>query len=101
MYQQKDNKTQQIIKNVSLNTKTEVLFEGFDENVYKKTNEYLDLPEIKESFCFLFVGHWMKGAFGHDRKNVGLLVKSFLETFKNKQNQPALIMKTSGGLFLM
>ena len=39
----------------------------------------------------------MQGAFGHDRKNVGLLVKSFLETFKNKQQQPALILKTSQG----
>ena len=97
-FQQKDNKTQQVVKNIELSTKTEVLFEGFDENVYKKTNEILDLPEIKESFCFLFVGHWMQGAFGHDRKNVGLLVKSFLETFKNKKNQPALIMKTSGGV---
>ena len=97
-FEQKDKKTQQVIKNVELTAKTEVLFEGFDENVYKKTNEVLDLPEIKESFCFLFVGHWMQGAFGHDRKNVGLLVKSFLETFKNKQNQPALIMKTSGGV---
>ena len=58
-FQQKDNKTQQVIKNVELTAKTEVLFEGFDENVYKKTNEVLDLPEIKESFCFLFVGHWM------------------------------------------
>jgi len=97
-FQQKDNQTQQVIQNVELSTKTEVLFEGFDENVYKKTNEILDLPEIKESFCFLFVGHWMEGAFGHDRKNVSLLVKSFLETFKNKQHQPALIMKTSGGV---
>jgi len=97
-FQQKDTRTQQIIKDITLNVKTEVLFEGFDEDVYKKTNEFLDLPEIKESFCFLFVGHWMQGAFGHDRKNVGLLVKSFLETFKNKQNQPALIMKTSGGV---
>ena len=97
-FQQKDNQTQQVIKNIELNTKTEVLFEGYDENVYKKTNEILDLPEIKESFGFLFVGHWIQGEFGHDRKNVGLLVKSFLETFKNKQNQPALIMKTSGGV---
>ena len=97
-FQQKDNNTQQVIKNIELNTKTEVLFEGFNEKIYKKTNEILDLPEIKESFCFLFVGHWMQGDFGHDRKNVGLLVKSFLETFKNKQNQPALIMKTSGGV---
>jgi len=97
-FQQTDQRTQQVIKNIGLNTKTEVLFEGFNEKVYKKTNEILDLPEIKESFCFLFVGHWMQGEFGHDRKNVGLLVKSFLETFKNKQNQPALIMKTSGGV---
>jgi len=95
-FQQK-NEQQQVIKNIELSTKTEVLFEGFDENTYKKTNEVLDLPEIKESFCFLFVGHWMQGAFGHDRKNVGLLVKSFLETFKNKQKQPALILKTSQG----
>ena len=97
-FQKKDNNTQQILENIELTTNTEVLFEGFDENVYKKTTEILDLPEIKESFCFLFVGHWMQGDLGHDRKNVGLLVKSFLETFKNKQNQPALIMKTSGGV---
>ena len=97
-FHQTDQKTQQVIKNIELSAKTEVLFEGFDENVYKKTNEILDLPEIKQSFCFLFVGHWMQGDIGHDRKNVGLLVKAFLETFKNKQNQPALIMKTSGGV---
>ena len=77
-FQQKDQKTQQVLKNIELNTKTEILFEGFNENTYKKTNEVLDLPEIKESFCFLFVGHWTQGAFGHDRKNVGLLVKSCL-----------------------
>ena len=97
-FQKKDQKTQQVITNIELTGKTEVLFEGFNEQIWKKTNEYLDLPEIKESFCFLFVGHWMQGAFGHDRKNVGLLVKSFLETFKNKPKQPALIMKTSGGM---
>jgi len=92
------NQQQQVLKKINLSTKTEVLFEGFDENVYKKTNEILDLPEIKESFCYLFVGHWMHGDLGHDRKNVGLLVKSFLETFKNKQKQPALILKTTSGV---
>lgn len=96
-FQQK-NEQQQVVRNIELTSKTEVLFEGYDENVYKKTDEILDLPEIKESFCFLFVGHWMQGDFGHDRKNVGLLVKAFLETFKNKQKQPALILKTSGGV---
>jgi len=37
----------------------------------------------------------MAGDMGEDRKNVGLLVKAFLETFKNKMNKPALILKTS------
>ena len=94
---EKRNQQNQIIGKVQLETPTEVLFEGFNENIWKKTNECLNLPEIKEQFCFLFVGHWMQGDFGHDRKNVGLLVKSFLETFKNKAKQPALILKTSQG----
>ena len=36
----------------------------------------------------------MQGQIGEDRKNVGLLIKSFFETFKNKNKQPALILKT-------
>jgi glycosyltransferase involved in cell wall biosynthesis len=37
----------------------------------------------------------MQGELGEDRKNVGLLVKAFYETFKNKTKKPALILKTS------
>jgi hypothetical protein len=40
----------------------------------------------------------MQGEFGEDRKNVGLLIKAFYETFKNKSKKPALILKTSGGV---
>jgi glycosyltransferase involved in cell wall biosynthesis len=43
------------------------------------------------------VGHWLQGDLGHDRKNVGLLIKLFCETFKNKPSQPALILKSSHG----
>jgi len=78
-----------------------VLFEGANLDVYKpiKQSEIstIDLTSIKESFCYLFVGHWMQGNYGHDRKNVGVLVKSFLETFKNKKKRPALILKASKG----
>ena len=73
----------------------EVLFEGIDLDVYKPTNEIFDLSEVKEQFAYLFVGHWMQGDMGEDRKNVGLLVKAFYETFKNKSNKPALILKSS------
>jgi glycosyltransferase involved in cell wall biosynthesis len=43
----------------------------------------------------------MRGDFGEDRKNVGMLVRVFLETFKQAQTTtpPALILKTSGGVF--
>jgi len=51
--------------------------------------------DIPESFAYLFVGHWINGDLGEDRKNVGLLVKAFYETFKNKPKKPALILKTS------
>ena len=46
---------------------------------------------------FLFVGHWLQGNTNSDRKDVGNLVKTFLQTFRNTKNPPPLILKTSGG----
>ena len=81
-----------------------VLIEGANLDVYKplkKSSEfdnrdlYNDIKEIKEDFAYLFVGHWMQGELGEDRKNVGLLIKAFYEVFKNRNKVPALILKTS------
>jgi len=97
-YEMLDNTTKQSKGYLKLETPMEVLFEGINTQVYKKISDEentLDLSEIKEDFCFLTVGHWIQGSFGHDRKNLGYTVKSFLETFKNKERQPALIMKVS------
>ena len=87
---------------VSLQKPVEVLFEGVNLDVYFKSNKIsndlgfnIDINSIKESFAYLFVGHWLPGALGEDRKNVGLLIKAFFETFKNKKKKPALILKTS------
>ena len=96
-----DEKTKKKIGRVVSEKPVEVLFEGFDSNIYKTTKEFsLDLvnemKEVKEDFCFLHVGHWLQGNLGEDRKDLGMLVKVFLETFKNQKNQPALILKTSG-----
>lgn len=94
------------VGNISFNKAIEVLFEGIDINVFKKLNSPSEFTseivkesfdQIKEDFCFLFVGHWLNGDFGQDRKNVGGLVKSFLEAFKNKKTAPALVLKTSAG----
>ncbi|MEI6297056.1 MAG: glycosyltransferase [bacterium] len=106
---QEQNQQGQTVKEIKLQKPVEVLFEGADLNTYffiddekdpsdmEQTDLVESLDSIKEDFCFLFVGHWIQGDLGQDRKNVGLTIKTFLETFKNKKNKPALILKTSGG----
>ena len=93
----------QIVRKIQIQKPVEVLFEGVDLNTYFEINND-DLPEtdlitsldnIDENFAFLFVGHWLQGEFGQDRKNVGQTIKIFLETFKNKHNAPALVLKTA------
>lgn len=92
------------VEKISLNKPIEVVFEGVDTGTYKKTNQpypAMDsaMEAIPESFCYLFVGHWIQGDLGADRKDVGMLVKVFSEVFKNSKNTPALILKTSGATF--
>lgn len=96
-FSQTDKNTKQVVKEIKLSTPVEVLFEGADTSKYFPTKSSIDLSSIKESFCFLFVGHWLPGTLGQDRKNVGYMIKSFLETFKNKKDAPALVLKVSYG----
>ena len=84
-----------------------VLFEGVDTDVYcpKQKHElekglYNDLDKlIKEDFAYLHVGQWGQQGFGEDRKNIGVLIKSFLKAFSNIPNPPALVLKTNGANF--
>jgi len=99
-----DEQSKEKIGELKVNKPIEVLFEGTDTNIFKKTKvfskELTDkFSKIKEDFCFLFVGHWLQGDLGNDRKDAGMLVKTFLETFKNIKNSPALLMKSSGATF--
>ena len=98
-FERRNQQTQQLEGTVELQKPIEVLFEGVNLDIYKpiesKEITNINLDTVKESFAYLFVGHWMQGDLGEDRKNVGLLVKAFYETFKNKANKPALILKTS------
>jgi len=85
----------------------EVLFEGEDISVWKPlSKEELDTDfvkdisnTIKEKFAFLFVGQWVKGEYGEDRKDIGRTIKIFCETFANKKDAPALFLKTSGATY--
>lgn len=91
---------------MELKKPVEVLHNCIDTSIFGK-NSPTDkdftkvLDDLQESFCYLFVGHWLRGDFGEDRKNVSFLIKIFLETFKqvNDRKKPALILKTSSAGF--
>jgi len=98
------NDQQQKIGELRLVKPMEVLFEGVDLDIYKKTKDFSkelvdEMDKIEEKFLFLYTGHWLQGDLGEDRKDTGMLVKTFLETFKNKKRPPALLLKTSGATF--
>jgi hypothetical protein len=99
-YEQRNQQTNQVIGVIQVQKPIEVLFEGADLQMYKQLEnvqaDAFDLNKIPEDFCYLSVGHWMQGDVGEDRKNVGLTVKAFYETFKNRKNKPALVLKTAG-----
>jgi hypothetical protein len=102
-FEKRDQNKQQILGVVELNTPVEILFEGLDLNKYfyidqseyPKTDFTEELDLISEKFNFLFIGHWLQGDMGEDRKNVPYLIKTFLLAFKNKHLKPGLILKTS------
>ena len=97
-FEQRDQQGRTTGHVLKLTKPIEVVFEGYNEDVYKYLPKVdFDLSAIKESFCYLFVGHWMQGDMGHDRKNVGLMIDYFFQTFKNKKSRPGLILKASTG----
>jgi glycosyltransferase involved in cell wall biosynthesis len=99
--QQLPNGQQQKVGELKIEKPMEVLFEGVDESIYKPIDDSsLDLiDDIKEDFAFLHVGLWGKGGYGEDRKDISKLVKLFYESFANKKEQPALILKTNSATF--
>jgi len=97
----------QKVGELKLEKPIEVLFEGIDVNNYKPLSvdeipsDFFDMlnDKIPEKQAFLFVGQWVKGGYGEDRKDIGRLIKLFYETFANERKKPALILKTSGANF--
>ena len=101
VYNEADNNTKQLIAQHRIQKPVEILFEGFDETDFGTDDfQYItELDAIKEDFAFLFVGHWLRGDLGEDRKNVGMMIKTFAMAFKNEKVKPALVLKTSSAGF--
>ena len=101
VYNEQDKRTGQLIAQHKITKPVEILFEGFDENDFGTDviANVSELDAIKEDFAFLFVGHWLRGDLGEDRKNVGMMIKTFATAFKKEKVKPALILKTSSAGF--
>jgi glycosyltransferase involved in cell wall biosynthesis len=98
VYNENENNTGKLIKQHKIQKPIEVLFEGVDVSTFNNEYKGIDL-DIKEDFAYLFVGHWLKGSLGQDRKDVGMMIKCFMESFKDIEDKPALILKTSSATF--
>ena len=101
IYNEADKNSGQLIAQHKIQKPVEIIFEGFDEMDFgTDTIEHItELDSIKEDFAFLFVGHWLRGDLGEDRKNVGMMIKTFAMAFKNEKVKPALVLKTSSAGF--
>jgi glycosyltransferase involved in cell wall biosynthesis len=98
VYNETENNTGKLIKQHKIEKPIKVLFEGVDLSIYNNKYKGLDI-DIKEEFAFLFVGHWLKGNLGQDRKDIGMLIKCFSKSFEDVENPPALVLKTSSATF--
>jgi glycosyltransferase involved in cell wall biosynthesis len=98
VYNETENTTGKLVKQYRIDKPISVLFEGIDTSIYNNEYKGIDV-DITEDFAYLFVGHWLKGDLGQDRKDVGMLIKCFVESFKDEEVKPALILKTSSASF--
>ena len=75
VYNENDKVTGKLIKQHKIVKPIRVLFEGVDTEVYNNKYSGIDI-DIKEDFAYLFVGHWLRGDLGQDRKDVGYVNKN-------------------------
>jgi hypothetical protein len=96
-YDQVNKQTKQKVGQLKLEKPVEVLFEGVNTEVFNGKSSKSILDSVDTDFNFLFVGHWLSGDLGQDRKDVGMMIKTFCTVFKDlpKKQQPGLILKTS------
>ena len=97
IYTKMDKNTNKKVGEMKLQKPVEVLFEGVNTETFNGKLSKSILDNVDTDFNFLYVGHWLGGDLGHDRKDTGMVIKTFCTVFKGlpKNQQPGLILKTS------
>jgi ADP-heptose:LPS heptosyltransferase/glycosyltransferase involved in cell wall biosynthesis len=75
-----------------------VCAEGVDTSIFKPLadepyDNKIDMT-LDSEFNFLHIGQWGNGNFGEDRKNIALMLKYFIETFRGRKDV-GLVLKTN------
>lgn len=102
VFDEKDNRTGQIVRQYKIQVPIEVIPEGVDLSIYAEPQKDESfLSDIETDFNYLVVGHWLQGNLGEDRKDIGMTIQTFCTVFKDlpKDKQPGLILKTSSAGF--
>ena len=102
-FTQVDKNTKQKVGELKLEKPVEVLFEGVNTEIFNGKTSSSILEGVDTDFNFLFVGHWLSGDLGQDRKDVGMMIKTFCTVFKDlpKKQQPGLMLDETFQLQLL
>lgn len=67
------------------------------DNITDYKTEITDfIDSIQQEFLFLNVGQWLPGSIGNDRKDIGMVVSTFLKKYANNK-QIGLLLKVDMG----
>ena len=90
--------SKKVFKDCGVETEVKTLFEvvnnQYFENNFERTILSDNLDKVDSDYIYLFIGQWLHGDIGHDRKDIGMLIKTFEDTFKDVKNKPYLLLKT-------
>lgn len=96
-YAERKIDTDEIVGKMSITTPIRVLHEGVDLKTFLNPEKLDILDSIETDFNFLVCGTWLSGELGHDRKDMGMTLKTISTVFKNlpKNKKIGIILKTS------
>ena len=87
-----DFMAKQTCVNSGINIPHRIVPHAFDMYKYQKSYRDIRIPQMKNSFCFYYIGDLSR------RKNLGCLLKAFHLEFKPEENVSIILKCTSGSM---
>lgn len=100
-YREQRREDDTVVGRHSITSPIEVLHEGVNIDRIETAMKLSLLDDIETDFNFLICGTWLKGELGHDRKDIGMTIKTINNAFNSlsKNKKIGIILKVSQGGF--